>query len=414
MLFQQSKETKLKRRKKHKKIWRFIVGNSILVGLVAGIITIRSYIIEEITELQEKTDPEREKSNSDEEEYGIGGPDLPIEKNKEYPEAVEKLNKEALQILKKIAPMPDNLIKNLLDNIFIKLNKSLEYNDQIADTYYLLGAALVKKGDYYMAINNKTSNKTVSTAINAYEDSLSAFQKAEEYKYTNKTNIIFERGKAYSSLGRIYQSKDDARGEEYFKKAIDDYRFCENNFFTLQNIYFEIADKYYIIGNYQEAIDYYTNSILYNDTFRTPKPLKDILFMRSNAYYLIGCRRAENDDFSSAIQSYILSTNDNPENYDALYELGRAYHNNKMYLESIEQFDLILARHPSDKFQRLAREGRNFAFTKFTDLFKDGIYRESERYEYSKVNGRTFRRDKATKKTLHELKNNEWFCLIGS
>ena len=49
----------------------------------------------------------------------------------------------------------------------------------------------------------------------------------------------------------------------------------------------------------------------------------------------------------------------------------------------------------------------------FNNAFDAGIYKTEDGYQYSKIGDRTFGRDIATKKELHEWNGNQWIVLIG-
>ena len=49
----------------------------------------------------------------------------------------------------------------------------------------------------------------------------------------------------------------------------------------------------------------------------------------------------------------------------------------------------------------------------FNRAFDEGIYNQEDGYQYSRVNGRTFGRDIATKRELLEWNGNQWITLIG-
>jgi len=378
-----------------------------LVPITNG--TISAIIAHSITSKKDKDIAQRvvvEQPNPNPTEYndGMGGgddSDLPLKEY--YPQEAYLHNKNAKEILDRTASMPDKNIIGLLDKGIRELYKSLSIDDEFGETYYLLGSTFVKMGDHYSSVNN------ISKAIEAYNASLHNFQKAEDNLYEPYTNIFFERGKVFSVLGAIYQNNDVDRSKEYFFKAIDEYKFCIVHLYPSQNAHFAIADIYYEMGNFQEAIGYYTDALEVNNRSRPTK--NDILFKRSNAHYMLGMHYFLNQDYSNAVQSYKESIKDNPENYAAQYELGKTYSFKKMWLESIKQFDLIIEHCPEKNYKGLARTGRDIAFNIFNNLFKEGIYSESEGYEYSWINDRTFRRDKATKKELHEWNGNEWITL---
>jgi len=52
------------------------------------------------------------------------------------------------------------------------------------------------------------------------------------------------------------------------------------------------------------------------------------------------------------------------------------------------------------------------ALAEFNAAFDKGVYKEEDGYQYSRINGRTFGRDKATKKELHEWNGSQWIALI--
>ena len=54
------------------------------------------------------------------------------------------------------------------------------------------------------------------------------------------------------------------------------------------------------------------------------------------------------------------------------------------------------------------------ALNAFNETFDEGVYKREDGYEYSRINGRTFGRDIATKKELHEWNGNQWITLIGN
>jgi len=53
------------------------------------------------------------------------------------------------------------------------------------------------------------------------------------------------------------------------------------------------------------------------------------------------------------------------------------------------------------------------AISDFNKAFDKGIYKEEDGYQYSRINRRTFGRDKATKKELLEWNGSQWINLIG-
>lgn len=53
------------------------------------------------------------------------------------------------------------------------------------------------------------------------------------------------------------------------------------------------------------------------------------------------------------------------------------------------------------------------AIRAFNNAFDAGIYKTEDGYQYSRISGRTFGRDIATKKELLEWNGNQWIVLIG-
>ena len=51
------------------------------------------------------------------------------------------------------------------------------------------------------------------------------------------------------------------------------------------------------------------------------------------------------------------------------------------------------------------------ALNSFNKSFDSGVYKEEDGYQYSKINDRTFGRDKATKKELYEWDGSQWITL---
>jgi len=49
----------------------------------------------------------------------------------------------------------------------------------------------------------------------------------------------------------------------------------------------------------------------------------------------------------------------------------------------------------------------------FNNVFEAGIYKTADGYQYARINGRTFGRDIATKRELHEWNGSQWIILIG-
>jgi hypothetical protein len=49
----------------------------------------------------------------------------------------------------------------------------------------------------------------------------------------------------------------------------------------------------------------------------------------------------------------------------------------------------------------------------FNNAFEAGIYKEENGYQYSRISDRTFGRDIATKRELHEWNGDQWIVLIG-
>jgi len=49
----------------------------------------------------------------------------------------------------------------------------------------------------------------------------------------------------------------------------------------------------------------------------------------------------------------------------------------------------------------------------FNNAFDAGIYKTENGYQYARINGRTFGRDIATKRELHEWNGSQWIVLIG-
>jgi tetratricopeptide (TPR) repeat protein len=221
----------------------------------------------------------------------------------------------------------------------------------------------VKYGDYYSSVND------ISNAIKAYDDSLDYFKEAENFEYNHYTNIYYDRGRAYASLGAIYQDNNTEIAKEYFLKAINSYKFCvEHHYPNKTNAYFAIGNIFYEMGCYKESIDFYTDALKddASDNKNRARPIKnDIFFRRSDAYYMLGVSSFNNKDYLIAVQYFIDSINDRSENYQAHYELGRTYLFQDMFLESIRQFDLIIERCPDKKYVGYARDGRNLANSKF-------------------------------------------------
>jgi hypothetical protein len=68
---------------------------------------------------------------------------------------------------------------------------------------------------------------------------------------------------------------------------------------------------------------------------------------------------------------------------------------------------------PVFQFEELFEDTVSQAISLFNSVFESGIYKEEDGYQYSRIDGRTFGRDKATKKELHEWNGNQWIVLIG-
>ena len=337
----------------------FLVILPITNGTVSGILSeifTKKLIPEKDKDKSQKAVLEKPNPDPIDKNKNMGGPDDDViyQLLKEYyQKEAYKHNKNAKLLLDQAASTSEKSNNELINNAISELYVSLSIDKELPETYYLLGSAYVKLGEHYSYVNN------IPKAIEAYNESLKNFQSAEDKIYEPRANIFFERGKAFNALGSIYQNIDSDLSEDYFFRALDEYVFCIVNSYTSQNAHFEIAEIYFKMGNYKEAIKYYTDAL---KVINRPRPTENEIFiMRSNAYYMLGMRYFLFQDYSNAIQSYKKSINDNHKNYYAHYELGKTYTFEKMWLESIEQFDFVIERCPDKIYQGLAREGRNIA-----------------------------------------------------
>jgi tetratricopeptide (TPR) repeat protein len=286
--------------------------------------------------------------------FGIGGGGRPPLVKIQYDQKVNDHNSKAKNILDKTASMHDRDIMALLEQALNELYVSLSFNDRFGETYYFIAYTFLKMGDHYSSFNN------ISEAIYAYKDSLHHFEKAEQFFYDHYANIFYDRGRAYSALGGIYQSNNTDHAEDYFLYAINSFKFCLEHYYVYpENALLGIADIFYRTGSYQDAIYYYTEALKSN--YRNRPIENDILSRRSNAHYELGVLYSHNGEYQRATQCYKDSIRDNPENYAAQYELGKIYVFLKMWAESIEQFDLVIERCPNKIYQDLARTDRIFA-----------------------------------------------------
>jgi len=274
---------------------------------------------------------------------------------KPTPKSVFDHNLKAKNILDIIVVIPDKKIKNLLDNVFDELKKSLAEDNEYGETYYFLGVAFCKLGDYYTVIND------FSNAIIAYNDSLYNFDKSEIY-YTHKSNVYYDRGKLYTALGDIYSNNDLEKSKEYYQKAINDFNGALENFPYPENIYFAMANIHQKMKEYQKAIVSYTNALqTANDQYKPTK--KEIFFERSNVNYELGLVNFRNKNYDIALQNYKDAIEDNSENSSAHYELGNTFCYLKRWKEAIHQYDLILEHGFRNIDLKMVKNSREFAIS---------------------------------------------------
>jgi len=127
-------------------------------------------------------------------------------------------NMKAKDFLEQIGSMRDSDIGDLLEMAVGELAISFSLDKECGETHYIFASALLKMGDQYSAANN------IPKAIEAYKEGLDSFQKAKDYFYYPYTNILFERGKAYSALGNIYKDNDADLAKDYFSKSMEDHK----------------------------------------------------------------------------------------------------------------------------------------------------------------------------------------------
>jgi tetratricopeptide (TPR) repeat protein len=280
---------------------------------------------------------------------------LPEPERPHHPDAYRH-NANAKQLLDKIIMMRDKEIKPLLDRVLIELEASYRVDDEFGETYYFYGVAYYRLGDYYVAMNNTYQ------AIDSYNESLYYFNKSE-HSYIHRSNIYFDRGKTYYAIASIYQNNDSEKVKEYHQKAIGDFsNALDNNYNYPENIYFAMAILYYETNEYHRAKECYTNALkTANDKY---KPTRiEIYFNRSNVNFRLGMLCFLKGNYEDAIQYYEESINDNHENFSAHFELGKVYAFQKRWRDAVRQFDFVLERNPRNFDIKTVRDSHRFALS---------------------------------------------------
>jgi len=121
-----------------------------------------------------------------------------------------------------------------------------------------------------------------------------------------------------------------------------------------------VANIHRIMKDYEEARVCYTDALkTANDQYKPTK--KEIFTERSNTNYEIGLVNFNSKNYDEAIQNYKDAIEDNSENGNAHYELGKTLCYLRMWEEAVHQFDLILEHGFRNIDLKTVKDSRNYA-----------------------------------------------------
>jgi tetratricopeptide (TPR) repeat protein len=272
------------------------------------------------------------------------------------PQEVYDHNKNVKMLLDKLIRIPDKENKKSLDIIFAEIEISLKIYPEYGETHYFYAIAFSKRGDYYHSRNES------DFAINEYYKSIDEYNKAEENNYNHPTNIFYDRGIVYASLGSAFEISDLKKFELNYRKSIEDFSHAlDAGYKYPENVNFALGNSYCKLGEHEIAANYYSDALkTANDKY--PPTRETILIRRSDAYFLLGDKYFYNDKkYDEAIEKYTFAIKDNPANYGAYNNRGNAYCHLKLWAVAIDDYDFILEKNPPNFDIRTVRESRRFA-----------------------------------------------------
>ena len=313
---------------------------SIVVTIISIFVTIYSCNKNNINEVINDDDIIKTENSAVENSNNMNISSVIPDVEKSHPKAAYTHNTSAKRLLDIIIITSDRDIQDLLKEVFNELNKSISADNEFGETYYFLGVAFRKQGDYFSSIDSREN------IINAYNESLYNFDKAEYYHY-NISNIYFDKGITYSMLGDYFQIINSTQSEEYYNKAIECFNWSLNSKYNYpENVYFALGNIYYKIANYINSVESYSKALLTANNIH--KPTRDeIFFARSNAYYNFGLNYFNERNYEMAIQCYKNAISDVSSNYSAHYELGKTYTFINQWENAEKQFEYILEHNPN-------------------------------------------------------------------
>ena len=280
------------------------------------------------------------------------------------------------------AAVPDNAISTVIpedaaidtkkvdiDSAIADLNRQIELNDSDARLYILRGNHYMDKQDYEQAIKDYTKAIKINPDdAAAYNNRGLAYVNASKERYANRSEYINQVKSWANKEGYKQRMKRDKQADQFFKKAIKDYKKAIKIDPVNINAYINRGNAYFAKQSYPQAIADYTRAIKIDPQYssaylsrgiahlhsilngrKISKVIKDFskvldldgpdagtYLLRGNAYYTDGEYRQAIDDYSKALEinpDLINAYNNRGTAYEDIGELDKAIND---YCKAIE------------------------------------------------------------------------------
>ena len=312
-------------------------------------------------------------------------------KNNQYSTAIESLKKGL-----RLNPYANNIRIGLINNYLLRAtyynNTSKEYmkamNDLRSALFYL---------EYYGI------KLTDESAIAAIKDN------------TNNLNQLYRQTQIATNLKNRYQIAKNIRAEGEF--AASAYEFIQSSQDTeiQEDCYTQIGELYTILGNPQQAVDYFKKSLQinnnnasnhlklakaydslgeaelankeYNHTLNVAENDKALMLElesiwikkiglnanNAEAHTNLGAVYQKLGDYPKALQEYSKAKAINPKNLTTRFNIGTLYQNQKEYQLAINSYDEVLQFEPNNEAARYYKAiclSESKQYSKATDEFR--------------------------------------------